>query len=161
MTTRYTILGSPLGDVVVSGESDSITGLAFADSPKAAPLSTWQRDDEAFREAADQLRAYFAGELRTFELKLETGGTAFQQRVWAELRTIPYGATTTYARLAEQLDHPRAVRAVGHANGHNPISIIIPCHRVVGTDGKLTGYGGGLDRKQWLLRHERGEKPTW
>ena len=94
-----------------------------------------------------------------FDLPLETGGTPFQRGVWSAVQAIPYGATTTYAELAVELGVPRAVRAVGTANGRNPISIIIPCHRVLGSDGSLTGYGGGLQRKQWLLAHERGEHP--
>ena len=152
--TRYAVLPSPIGDLVVSGEDGAISGLAFADSPKAGPLAAWRRDENAFREVATQLRAYFGGELTDFTVVLAPGGTRFQRRVWAELRAIPYGDTTTYARLAEIVERPRAVRAVGHANGRNPISIIIPCHRVVGSNGGLTGYGGGLSRKQWLLAHE-------
>ena len=159
--TRYAIVSSPLGDIVVSGDGGSVSGLEFADSRNAAPEPTWQRDDTAFREVGTELAAYFAGELSQFTVGLAPSGTSFQRSVWAALRRIPYGATTTYAQLAQTLDRPRAVRAVGHANGRNPISIIIPCHRVVGSDGGLTGYGGGLKRKQWLLRHERGEAPRW
>jgi methylated-DNA-[protein]-cysteine S-methyltransferase len=112
------------------------------------------RDDGAFADAIAQLRAYFAGELRTFELPLAPHGTPFQRRVWDALLAIPYGTTTTYGRLAQQLGDPRAVRAVGLANGRNPIPIIIPCHRVIGANGSLIGYGGGLERKQWLLERE-------
>jgi methylated-DNA-[protein]-cysteine S-methyltransferase len=112
------------------------------------------RDDAAFSPVARQLAAYFAGELRAFELPLVPTGTPFQQRVWSALQHIPYGATTTYGRLAEQLGQPGAMRAVGLANGRNPIAIIIPCHRVIGANGSLTGYGGGLQRKQWLLALE-------
>lgn len=156
---RYSIVSSPLGDIVISGH-DVVSGVDFADSRAARRVEPgWQRDDGAFAEAATQLRAYFAGELTSFELELDTGGTPFQQRVWAALQQIPYGTTSTYSKLAVELGKPRAMRAVGAANGRNPISIIIPCHRLIGTDGSLTGYGGGLQRKQWLLAHERGEAP--
>ena len=157
---RYAIVGSPLGDIIISGNAGTVTGLEFADSSKANRLEAeFDRDDEAFREAAAQLQAYFAGELTRFDVRLETGGTPFQRRVWQALVGIPYGATTTYGKLAAELGDPRAVRAVGLANGRNPISIIVPCHRVIGADGSLTGYGGGLPRKQWLLAHERGGVP--
>ena len=157
---RYAIVGSPLGDIIISGNAGAVTGVEFADSSKATRLEPeFDRDDEAFREAAAQLQAYFAGELTRFDVRLETGGTPFQRRVWQALVGIPYGATTTYGKLAAELGDPRAVRAVGLANGRNPISIIVPCHRVIGADGSLTGYGGGLPRKQWLLAHERGGVP--
>jgi methylated-DNA-[protein]-cysteine S-methyltransferase len=159
---RYKIVGSPLGELIITGE-DAVTSVEFVDSPRATGIDpTWRRDDAAFAEAVRQLEAYFAGELTHFDLQLDTGGTAFQQRVWGALQHIPYGTTTTYGRLASELGDPKAVRAVGLANGRNPISIIIPCHRVIGADGSLTGYGGGLPRKQWLLAHERGEVlMTW
>jgi len=148
-----------VGEVVISGD-DCVTGVAFADSPKAGKIDAeWQHDGAAFPEVARQLQAYFAGELTRFELNLDIRGTEFQRRVWSKLLTIPYGLTTTYGRLAEELGDPKAVRAVGLANGRNPISIIIPCHRVIGSNGSLIGYGGGLPRKQWLLAHERGEVP--
>jgi methylated-DNA-[protein]-cysteine S-methyltransferase len=156
----YTLVDSPLGDIIISGNDNSVTGVAFADSSKASGLEpSLDRDDDAFRDAAAQLRAYFAGSLTRFDVPLETGGTPFQRRVWQALLAIPYGTTTTYGRLAAELGDPRAMRAVGLANGRNPISIIVPCHRVIGADGSLTGYGGGLPRKQWLLAHERGEVP--
>jgi methylated-DNA-[protein]-cysteine S-methyltransferase len=152
---RFRVLSSPLGELILSG-NDLLSGVVFADSDKAVDPN-WKREDRAFTQAAEQLRAYFAGELRHFDLPLDVQGTPFQQRVWHVLQTIPFGKTTTYGRLAEELGEPRAVRAVGSANGRNPISIIIPCHRVIGADGSLTGYGGGLPRKQWLLGHERGD----
>jgi methylated-DNA-[protein]-cysteine S-methyltransferase len=159
---RFTITDSPIGELIIWGE-DAVTGVEFVDSPRATGVDpAWRRDGAAFGEAIGQLESYFAGELTRFELNLDTGGTAFQRRVWTRLQDIPYGATTTYGRLATELGDPKAVRAVGLANGRNPISIIIPCHRVIGADGSLTGYGGGLSRKQWLLAHERGEVPlTW
>jgi methylated-DNA-[protein]-cysteine S-methyltransferase len=155
---RYAVIDSPLGEILISGDGHAVAGLDFVDSRNATHVDpAWERDDAAFAEAARQLNAYFAGELQQFDLELDVRGTPFQRRVWTALLGIPYGTTTTYGRLAEQLGDPRAVRAVGLANGRNPISIVIPCHRVIGADGSLTGYGGGLPRKQWLLAHERGE----
>ncbi|MBV8714211.1 MAG: methylated-DNA--[protein]-cysteine S-methyltransferase [Chloroflexi bacterium] len=156
---RYSIAPSPLGDLILSG-AEHLSGVAFTDSRKATRVDAdCRRDDGAFAEAASQLRAYFAGELTRFELELDLQGTDFQRRVWAALLQIPYGKTTTYGQLASELGDPKAMRAVGLANGRNPISIIVPCHRVIGSNGSLTGYGGGLPRKQWLLAHERGEVP--
>ncbi len=155
---QYRVIPTPIGDLIAWGAGRVLHGLDFADGRKSARVDPdWQRDDSAFPDVAEQLEAYFTGDLHTFNLSLETGGTPFQRRVWDALRTIPYGATTSYGALAARLGDPRAVRAVGLANGRNPISIIIPCHRVIGADGSLTGYGGGLHRKQWLLAHERGE----
>jgi methylated-DNA-[protein]-cysteine S-methyltransferase len=151
VTTQYTVIETPIGRMVASGDSGALSGLSFADSPEDP---SWARDDAAFREVERQLDAYFAGELTEFDLQLIPGGTQFQRRVWDALQAIPYGTTTTYGRLAAVLGADKAVRAVGHANGRNPISIIIPCHRVIAADGRLTGYGGGLHRKQWLLSHE-------
>jgi len=147
----YSIFASPIGDMLLTGDGAALTGVDFLDRT-ADPVG--QRDDGAFAEATTQLRAYFGGELTEFNLELATGGTPFQQRVWSALRAIPYGTTTSYGRLAATLGDVRATRAVGSANGRNPISIIIPCHRVIGADGSLTGYGGGMDRKQWLLALE-------
>ena len=115
------------------------------------PEPEWAESRAPFKEAVRQLDAYFAGRLRQFDLPLATGGTAFQQRVWRALRDIPYGETVSYGELARHIERPAAVRAVGAANGQNPISIVIPCHRVIGADGSLTGYGGGLERKRHLL----------
>jgi methylated-DNA-[protein]-cysteine S-methyltransferase len=152
---RYSVFESPIGQLVLSGGDQALSGIAFSDSKKAPEIdASWSRDDGAFARVAEQLSAYFAGELTRFELDLAPQGTPFQQRVWAALLTIPYGATTTYGKLAESLGDPRATRAVGLANGRNPIPIVIPCHRVIGADGSLTGYGGGMRRKQWLLAHE-------
>jgi methylated-DNA-[protein]-cysteine S-methyltransferase len=109
------------------------------------------RDDMSFRGVAEQLRAYFAGELRRFEIPLSMVGTDFQRSAWDELTRIPFGATISYAEQAVRMGRPGAARAVGAANGRNPIAIIVPCHRVIGANGTLTGYGGGLDRKEWLL----------
>ncbi len=147
---HYTIFASPIGELLLTGVGRALTGMDF----DRIPDPSWQRDDSAFDEASDQLRAYFGGELTEFSLKLAPRGTPFQQRVWAALCAIPYGTTTSYGRLAGGLGNARATRAVGSANGRNPISIIIPCHRLIGADGSLTGYGGGMERKQWLLALE-------
>jgi methylated-DNA-[protein]-cysteine S-methyltransferase len=120
--------------------------------PKRDPA--WRRDPAPLVDAAEQLEQYFAGERTEFELELAPRGTEFQQRVWRLLLEIPFGETTTYGALAQRLGDPRTVRAVGLANGRNPISIVVPCHRVIGANGKLVGYGGGLDRKRALLAHE-------
>src|SRR5690625_884241 len=117
----------------------------------------WRREEEAFAAAREQLAAYFDNRLQVFNLPLKPAGTEFQRRVWEALRDIPYGQTESYGALARRIGRPRAARAVGMANGRNPISIIIPCHRVMGADGSLTGYGGGIDRKRWLLEHERSQ----
>lgn len=151
----YTSLDSPVGALVLTSNGEAITGL-FMEKYQGEPFSIgdWTRDDGLFHEAADQLRAYFAGELTEFDLPIATGGAPFQQRVWAELRKIPYGSTISYGELARRIGNPKASRAVGSANGDNPISIIIPCHRVIGSNGKLTGYGGGIERKKFLLEFE-------
>ncbi|MBO0857159.1 MAG: methylated-DNA--[protein]-cysteine S-methyltransferase [Chloracidobacterium sp.] len=152
----YTILDSPVGPLILTSNGDAITELfmkeKYIGEPK--PIGDWSRDDGLFLEAAVQLRAYFAGELIEFDLPLATGGGPFQRRVWAELRTIPYGSTVSYGEIARRVGAPKASRAVGAANGDNPISIIIPCHRVIGSNGKLTGYGGGIERKKFLLEFE-------
>ncbi|HEX7610606.1 MAG TPA: methylated-DNA--[protein]-cysteine S-methyltransferase, partial [Solirubrobacteraceae bacterium] len=114
----------------------------------------WQHDDDALADVAGQLAAYFAGTLTEFDVQLELAGTDFQREVWQALRAIPYGETISYGELAQRVGKPSASRAVGLANGRNPIAIIVPCHRVIGADGSLTGYGGGLARKAWLLEHE-------
>jgi methylated-DNA-[protein]-cysteine S-methyltransferase len=147
----YSTFGSPIGEMLLTSDGACLTGVDFVDR---VPAPTGKRDNGPFTSAVSQLRAYFGGELTEFTLELATGGTLFQQRVWSALRAIPYGSTTTYGKLATALGDARATRAVGAANGRNPISIIIPCHRVIGADGSLTGYGGGMDRKQWLLALE-------
>jgi methylated-DNA-[protein]-cysteine S-methyltransferase len=115
----------------------------------------WQLDEHAFPEAVEQLNAYFAGTRTHFDLDLELMGTAFQRKVWQALLTIPFGETRSYGEIAEQIGSPTAYRAVGLANGHNPVGIIVPCHRVIGANGNLTGYGGGLDKKRALLEMEK------
>jgi methylated-DNA-[protein]-cysteine S-methyltransferase len=152
---RYALIESPLGDLLAVGDDDGLTGLYLPTGKRPVrPAAAWQRRDEAFAEVAEQLADYFAGERREFDLALRPSGTAFQHRVWGALREIPYGETRSYGAIAAEIGVPGAARAVGLANGQNPISIIVPCHRVVGASGALTGYGGGLPAKQWLLGHE-------
>jgi methylated-DNA-[protein]-cysteine S-methyltransferase len=139
---------TPIGPLLLSAEGGRLSAVAFVGS--AGPRST----EPVFLEAEAQLHAYFAGELECFELPLEPRGTAFQRSVWEALREIPYGSTTTYSELAAAIGRPSACRAVGAANGRNPLPVIVPCHRVIGVAGALTGYGGGLRRKRLLLALE-------
>jgi methylated-DNA-[protein]-cysteine S-methyltransferase len=150
----HTVIDSPVGPLTLVASNGALTGLYMAEH-RYGPSEFGTRDDDTLPAAAEQLAAYFAGELRAFDLTLAPRGTPFQQRVWAALREVPYGETVTYGELAATIGRPTASRAVGHANGHNPISIIVPCHRVVGSAGDLTGYGGGLPRKRFLLDLER------
>lgn len=152
----FTVRESPLSEILLAGNAQGLTQVAFqAGKSPLRPGPDWRRDDGVWRTAVAQLTAYFAGELTQFALPLAPQGTPFQQEVWAYLQTIPYGRTTTYGAIAEALGKPNASRAVGAANGRNPIAIIIPCHRVIGSDGKLTGYAGGLKIKEALLGLER------
>ena len=149
-------MDSLLGEILLAGNEQGVTHVSFQSGEGAlVPGVNWQRDDGRWATAVSQLTAYFAGELQTFDLPLAPKGTPFQQKVWAYLQTIPYGRTTTYGTIAEELGNPNGSRAVGVANGRNPIAIIIPCHRVVGSNGKLTGYAGGLHIKEALLSLER------
>jgi methylated-DNA-[protein]-cysteine S-methyltransferase len=154
--TYFSLFASPLGDLLLVSDGEALMGLHM--TGRAAPEPGWLRDDEPFREVRAQLTEYLAGERRTFDLPLRLLGTPFQRRVWDELRRIPFGETISYAELARRVGQPGAARAVGSANGRNPIGLIIPCHRVIAADGGLGGYGGGLDRKRWLLRHEAAER---
>lgn len=154
-TTVYATMDSPIGELLLLGDGVALTGIYMQIQkygPQRAP--DWRKDPAPFRNACEQLCAYFAGELECFDLPLAPAGTAFQQSVWTALLDIPYGATETYGELARRIGQPTASRAVGLANGRNPISIVIPCHRVIGSTGALTGYGGGIERKRWLLAHE-------
>ena len=150
---RTTTIPSPLGEVVLTCSDDGLAGVYFGPGApaKAAGLP---RDDAAFRHVAQQFAAYFAGTSTCLDVPVVLTGTPFQLSVWALLRQIPYGATTTYGALARELGNPGASRAVGLANGRNAVGVVVPCHRVVGSDGKLTGYAGGLEVKRWLLAHE-------
>jgi methylated-DNA-[protein]-cysteine S-methyltransferase len=152
----HTVVDSPLGPLVVVADDGAVAVLGPVDpgtTPDPAVAGT--RDDDVLPDLREQLDAYWAGTLRDFDVALAPGGTAFQQRVWAALRTIPYGETWSYAQLAAAIGAPTAVRAVGAANGRNPVFVVVPCHRVIGSSGKLVGYAGGLDRKRFLLDHER------
>jgi methylated-DNA-[protein]-cysteine S-methyltransferase len=156
MKTYFSKMDSPIGELLLVGDGTSLTQLLMLNQKYygSETQQDWQRDDAIFRAAREQLEAYFAGELRVFDLQLAPSGTAFQRKVWQALRDIPYGQTESYGALAKRINSPKASRAVGMANGHNPISIIVPCHRVIGSNGSLTGYGGGIERKHWLLEHE-------
>ncbi|MBV9089634.1 MAG: methylated-DNA--[protein]-cysteine S-methyltransferase [Mycobacteriaceae bacterium] len=154
-TTHFRTVDSPVGPLTLAGHGDTLTNLRMVDQAHEPSRLGWEPDDAAFPDAVEQLTAYFAGERTTFELELELAGTQFQRRVWAALQTIPYGETRSYRDIAEQVGAPTAFRAVGLANGRNPIGIIVPCHRVIGAGGSLTGYGGGLDRKRLLLGLEK------
>ncbi|WP_010524045.1 methylated-DNA--[protein]-cysteine S-methyltransferase [Nesterenkonia sp. F] len=160
--TTHTLIDSPLGPLTLVTDGTALTGLHLAEhrhtSPELwGPAVSREQAPAIITEAAGQLDAYFAGERRSFDLPLAPSGTAFQQAVWSRLREIPHGETVSYGAIAAALDRPGASRAVGLAVGRNPLSIIVPCHRVVGADGSLTGYGGGVERKQRLLALERGE----
>jgi len=157
MTRFFTVVGSPIGELMLTSDGAALTGLwleEHAGRAGAGPADAWKRDPALFREAVAQVRAYVAGELRVFSLPLAAAGTPFQRRVWAALAEIPFGETRSYGEIARRIGQPGAARAVGLANGSNPISIVVPCHRVIGANGTLTGYGGGLERKRWLLEHE-------
>lgn len=152
----HTVMDSPVGPLTLTAVDGVLAGLNMDQQRHApAPDSFGVRDDGPFEEAVRQLDAYFAGTRTEFDLELALAGTPFQQRVWKELQAVGYGETVSYGELADRIGQPSASRAVGLANGRNPVSIIVPCHRVVGADGSLTGYGGGLPRKQYLLAHEQ------
>jgi methylated-DNA-[protein]-cysteine S-methyltransferase len=145
----WTVYESPLGPLTLVGDAGALRGLFFRG--RSGPLDEARRDPAPFADALTQLEEYFAGDRQQFELALALEGTGFQTRVWAELRTIPYGSTCSYCELAARIGRPDRVRAVGATVGRTPVPIIVPCHRVIGADGSLTGYGGGLQRKQALL----------
>lgn len=150
-----TTFESPVGPLLLVGDAKALRRVSFESSKRSAtPQPDWKQNRAAFAEVIRQLQAYFRGELKEFSLPLAMEGTDFQLRVWNELRAIPYGETISYAQLAGRIGNPKAVRAVGLANGSNPIPIIVPCHRVIGSDGSLTGFGGGLSTKKKLLELE-------
>jgi methylated-DNA-[protein]-cysteine S-methyltransferase len=152
----YSYFESPIGRLLLTSDGAALTGLYMEPSHKTQSTDGWTEDVTVapLSAAVRQLTEYFAGSRREFDLPLRFQGTTFQTRVWRELAEIPYGQTWSYGQLAKRIDNPTASRAVGLANGRNPISILVPCHRVIGADGSLTGYGGGLERKRWLLAHE-------
>ena len=156
-TTYYSTIDSPLGRLFVQGDGQFVTGLYMPQHKGWPGLdASWQQADTPFAMVREQLAAYFAGQRCEFDVPLKLAGTPFQQRVWKELVHIPFGQTIAYAELARRIGQPTASRAVGNANGRNPISILVPCHRVIGASGKLTGYAGGVEKKEWLLAWERG-----
>jgi len=152
---HYRTIDSPIGLLTLAGRGSVLTNLRMVDQTYEPSHAGWARDPAVFSDAVEQLNAYFAGELADFDIELDLRGTEFQQRVWKALLTIPYGETRSYGEIAAQVGAPGSARAVGLANGHNPIAIVVPCHRVIGADGSLTGYGGGLDRKRTLLELEK------
>jgi methylated-DNA-[protein]-cysteine S-methyltransferase len=151
-------IASPIGPLVLAGHGRALTNLHMIDQTHEPSRTDWVPDDRAFPDAVEQLDAYFAGERSDFNLELSLVGSEFQRRVWQALLTIPYGETRSYGQIADQIGASGAARAVGLANGRNPIAIIVPCHRVIGANGSLTGYGGGLDRKRSLLELEKTRK---
>jgi methylated-DNA-[protein]-cysteine S-methyltransferase len=162
MTTEYATFESPVGELLLLSDGSSVTGLHMQDGLRPGVLGDarrWEGDSGPLGAAGEQLAEYFAGERTQFDLPLAAAGTPFQRRVWAELRAIPYGQTASYGELARRIGSPTASRAVGMANGRNPISIFVPCHRVIGAGGTLTGYAGGVERKRYLLDLEAGSQP--
>lgn len=153
MQTYYAITKGPLGKMQVVWNDDGITHIDFEDE-MPEPQSEWKKVSASKSEAVLQLNEYFSGKRKDFKLPLAPAGTDFQQKVWKALMDIPYGTTTSYGELAKRIGRPKASRAVGAANGQNPVAIVIPCHRVIGSNGKLTGYAGGLHRKEALLNLE-------
>lgn len=158
---QYDLIASPVGELLVTGEDGFVTGLYFEEHKYGPAIgSTWKREPEAFDRLREELGKYFKGALTEFSVPLRASGTAFQESVWKLLREIPHGATRTYGDLARELGMPNGSRAVGSAVGRNPISIVVPCHRVLGSTGAITGFAGGLDRKSKLLELEGKVVPT-
>ncbi len=162
MTSSATIttsMDSPIGELTLTAVGGSLTGVHMSEQRHIPKIpDDYRRDDAGLAHVVEQLEAYFAGELTDFEIPMTMRGTDFQRRVWASLCEIPYGETISYGELARRVGNPKASRAVGLANGRNPLAIVVPCHRVIGADGSLTGYGGGLERKVWLLEHESAQQ---
>ncbi len=156
---QYRTIDSPIGPLLVAGDDQGLRFVLFKlGRDTAEPKPDWEPDRGILKEPVRQLSAYFAGKLREFAVTVAPEGTAFQRSVWTELQRIPYGDTISYGELARRFGNPKAVRAVGLANGSNPISIVIPCHRVIGSNGRLVGYGGGLPTKRALLALESGQR---
>jgi methylated-DNA-[protein]-cysteine S-methyltransferase len=158
-TTFYATMPSPVGQLLLTASPDGLTGV-FLPGEGLSPEPDWELDPPRFADCIRQLDEYFAGDRTEFSLALAAPGTPFQQQVWTELAAVRHGSTITYTELAQRVGRPRSIRAVGGANGRNPICIIVPCHRVVGVDGSLTGYSAGIDSKRWLLDFERGMRPS-
>ncbi|MBU8821260.1 methylated-DNA--[protein]-cysteine S-methyltransferase [Mycolicibacterium goodii] len=154
-TLQCRTVDSPVGPLTLAGRDGHLMHLRMVDQTYEPSREGWEIDDDAFPDAVAQLAEYFAGERTEFDLSLDMVGTRFQRSVWNALLEIPYGETCSYGEIARKIGSPGAFRAVGLANGHNPIGIIVPCHRVIGANGSLTGYGGGLERKRLLLELEK------
>ena len=153
---KYRYVKSPIGEILIAGDDDGLRFIGFPEGKgRIEPQAGWTRGERSFPDAARQLKEYFAGKRQTFDLKLSPSGTRFQRDVLDALQRIPYGETRSYAEIARAIGKPRAVRAVGAANGRNPLPIVIPCHRVIGSNGSLTGFGGGIETKRYLLDLER------
>ncbi len=153
----FDAFNTPIGKLTIAVDASGVRYVLFENNKYDAPgRQDWQRDSGPAQATREQLLQYFAGERKSFDLPLSLGGTEFQKKTWAMLAQIPFGQTWSYSELANKIAVPKAVRAVGAANGRNPLPIILPCHRVIGRDGSLTGFGGGLATKKWLLDHERG-----
>jgi methylated-DNA-[protein]-cysteine S-methyltransferase len=156
----YTTVESPIGELLLLGDGEVLRGLYMQAGRRPIRIRpAWERDDSAFPEAREQLAQYFAGERTSFDLPMQLDGSVFQRTVWHALTEIPYGQTISYGELARRIGRPDLARAVGTANGQNPIAVVVPCHRVIGSDGKLVGYGGGLENKRLLLDLEQGTVP--
>ncbi|TRW78893.1 methylated-DNA--[protein]-cysteine S-methyltransferase [Mycolicibacterium sp. 018/SC-01/001] len=159
-SVRYRTVDSPIGVLTLAGTGGRLQHIRMVEQTYEPSRDGWRPDEEAFADVVTQLEEYFRGERQDFDVELDLVGTEFQRRVWTALQTIPYGETRSYGQIAAQIGAPGASRAVGLANGHNPISIIVPCHRVIGANGSLTGYGGGLERKKSLLGMEKRYAPA-
>jgi methylated-DNA-[protein]-cysteine S-methyltransferase len=156
--TYYTTMESPIGELLLVGDGDNLSGMYMQDGRKPKTIATgWRESSAPLADAKRQLEEYFAGDRTTFDIPLAAQGAPFEREVWHALEEIPYGETVSYGEIARRVGQPTAARAVGTANGRNPIAVIVPCHRVIGADGSLTGYGGGLERKRLLLELERGQ----
>ncbi len=156
----YTTFDTPIGELLLAGDGRALQRLSMQSAPRPVAIDPrWQRDDPPFAGAREQLEQYFDGARREFDVELDLVGNPFELRVWDALLEIPYGETASYGQIATALGEPAAARAVGLANARNPVALIVPCHRVIGADGSLTGYGGGLERKQFLLDLEAGVLP--
>jgi methylated-DNA-[protein]-cysteine S-methyltransferase len=154
----YTTMESPIGELLLVGDGDNLSGLYMQAGRKPGTIATgWEPSTEPFAGVKTQLQEYFAGDRTTFDVPLAAEGAPFELEVWHALEEIPYGETVSYGEIARRVGQPTAARAVGTANGRNPIAVIVPCHRVIGADGSLTGYGGGLERKRLLLELEQGQ----
>jgi methylated-DNA-[protein]-cysteine S-methyltransferase len=155
------LTGTPIGDLLLTADADGALTSVLMESDPQDVAPHWEQNDDVLATARKQLEEYFAGERIEFDLDLAPSGTQFQQRVWEALNTIPYGEVRSYGQIADQIGNPTAARAVGLANGRNPIAVVVPCHRVIGASGSLTGYGGGLERKRYLLDLEESRnRPT-